>query len=160
VISLEVDHWHEPCLVDVGYGEFQQCRAVASFEFQADFLGSVIASGCLDDADEILLAIHREAQRDSGLDAGKTDVIGQLLQRPVQTGRGHLEALVVDIFDRKHMGKLAAYFLAILNDDAGFRLIDIDTQQSDGGTLKLNQLVAHAVKGGFDQICQMHCIPE
>ncbi|MNK95563.1 hypothetical protein D3C87_1158030 [compost metagenome] len=58
------------------------------------------------------------------------------------------------------MGKLAAYLLAILNDDAGFRLIDIDTQQSGRGTLKLNQLVAHAVKGGFDQICQMHCIPE
>jgi hypothetical protein len=63
LISLEVDHRHQTCAIDIGYGEFQQCRTVLAFELRPIFSAPASPAGS-QDAHEILLAIDRQAQRD------------------------------------------------------------------------------------------------
>ncbi|ARU23216.1 hypothetical protein RSSE_c2822 [Ralstonia solanacearum] len=53
-----------------------------------------------------------------------------------------------------------AHFFAILNDDAGFRLIDVHAQQPGRRTFHFHQLITHSGEGFFNQISQMHVFPE
>ena len=89
------------------------------------------------DAIEIPPPGHRHTQSEINLRPRETFKIGQLLQHPVQPGRGNLEAVVIDVFDGQNARQLIADQRAIFNVDTSglFNAIDEHPQHAPTRTL-------------------------
>ena len=100
-------------------------------------------------ARKIFAPIHRQLQLQADQRTGKTLKIRQLFQWPINTGRRHLQPLVIHIFDLKHIGQLATSRFAILHRDIALmlRIIHKYTNQAICGALQIHQLITQTSDG-------------
>ena len=102
--------------------------------------------------------------------AGKSFEIGQLLERAVEAGRGHLEPAVIEPFHFQRVLQLARHALAVLHVHElrlrGRRAIggrapgqvDRDAQQAAGRTLHVHQVKTQSGDGLCDGVLPGHLV--
>src|SRR6056297_3117829 len=139
---------NQPRLVDVGDAQ--------PIEFAVHTHRHVTLFHAFQRAAEPPPAFQRGSQRDLRLAADETLEVLGTLQRPVQTGRGHLQHVLAGdrVLHVQYAAHLVAPPLAILEVHA-FGLVDIEPQQSlasaDAG-LQVHELVAHGRQRRLQQL--------
>ena len=103
-----------------------------------------------------LAALERLLQRQADLLAGEALVVGLGAQRPVQTGRRHLQPRVRHGVDLQRVLQLPRDLLAVVDGDefagatgvepTGYT-VDVDTQGAGRHALDVDQLVTQACQG-------------
>ena len=83
--------------------------------------------------------------------AGKAFEVGQLLERAIEAGRGHLEPVVVDVLDLEHALQLVAYGGAIVDRDAALDVEEDAQQAALGRELDIHEFVPQSGHHLLDQ---------
>jgi hypothetical protein len=103
--------------------------------------------------------LDRGGEPEVGFFAHEAYEIGRLLQRPVEPGRGHLEAFEIDVFYGEEPSEVPAHARTILDVDA-VRLVDEDANQpGPGREFPVDQLVPHRGQCLLQQLAQIHRRP-
>ena len=69
-----------------------------------------------------------------------------------------IEAVVVDVLDLEDPRQLVAHRGAVVHRDAVRRIDEHPHQPSAGRSLEIDQLIAEAFRGLFDQFQQLHAL--
>ena len=134
---------HQACFLDVVEG--QQHFALLGAQRHRAVLHP------LDHTHEIALIADRQRKADLRLLAGKAFEVGQLLERAIEAGRGHLEPVVVDVLDLEHALQLVAYGGAIVDRDAALDVEEDAQQAALGRELDIHEFVSQSGHHLLDQ---------
>src|SRR6266704_15915 len=139
---------HEPDPIELGQGK----AALAGLGLDAH----LVVGQAEQHAAEIALIAEGDPRAQLHFLAGKALEVGRLLERTVESGRRHLEAVVIDSLDGEKPRQMVADGRAIVDADAR-RRIDEDAQQASPRTrLEIDEFVTQSLHRLFDQFDQLH----